>query len=75
MSPYTPPSPNNSNGQYAAMRWISFVVITILFIGTAIRAIFYDGETDKILAIIFLVIVGMPWGANLWNIILKRYLK
>ena len=53
------------------MRWISFIVITLLFATSAVKSIFNGGDIDKVLSGIFVIIIGTAWGANLWKTFIK----
>ncbi len=57
--------------EYSIMRWISFIVITLLFAISAVKSIFYGGDVDKVLSGIFVSIIGAAWGANLWKTFIK----
>lgn len=59
--------------QLFLMRWIGFVVITIVFLAAAIKAIVTNQETDKVIALLFLIIIGFAWGANIWKYILNKF--
>ena len=59
------------NNDYRIIRWISFSVVTILFVASGVRAIIDGSQIDKALAGIFLVIIGTAWGANLWKTFIK----
>lgn len=57
--------------EYSIMRWISFIVITLLFATSAVKSIFNGGDIDKVLSGIFVIIIGTAWGANLWKTFIK----
>jgi len=59
------------NNDYRIIRWISFSVVTILFIISAVKSIIDGNQIDKVLAGLFLVIIGTAWGANLWKTFIK----
>jgi hypothetical protein len=61
--------------QLSVMRWISFGVVTLLFISTAASSILNNHETDKLITAVFLIVLGFAWGANFWKVIVDRIIK
>ena len=62
-------------GSINLMRWVSFTAVTAIFAFASLKAVNDGRETDKIVAGVFLVVVGFVWGANIWKFIVNRVIK
>ena len=51
------------------MRWITFIVVTILFIMAVVKAILSGKELSRELTVVYIIIIGFIWGANIWKFI------
>lgn len=54
------------------MKWISFLVVTFLYILTAVKAEIHKQETDKTIAFVFLAICSSIWGGSIIKFISSK---
>lgn len=65
-------TPRHENGHLQIMRWITFAIVSILFLTSGIVSIYRGVETDSTLLIAFLAIGGFAWGGQLWKYVINK---
>ncbi|MCL5667350.1 MAG: hypothetical protein M1383_06295 [Patescibacteria group bacterium] len=61
----------DSQKQNEIMRWVSFVIVSILLLIAGFKNLKDNQPYDKTLTTLFLVVTGFAWGANLWRFFKK----